>query len=151
MNVDKIFGLFDSSSYDGLGINAVNQDELTARIKFFDNFKNHPVVWIGMFHKLIMNDAVSKTLLTAFKTTFPDLDVNDIKNAGEFIIYSKAYGFISNLDIGRELDLQVLKNNSNIDFLISVKTAILYFEKNEDYEKCAFLLSIKKVIEENVT
>ena len=151
MDIDKIFGLFDSSSRDDLGINALNQDDLKARIKFFDEFRNHPVVWIGMFHKLIMDNAVSKTLLTTFKTTFPDLDVNDIRNAGEYIIYTKAYEFIRNLNIKRELDLQVLINQSNINVLTSVKMAISYFEETEAYEKCAFLLPIKKIIEEKKT
>jgi hypothetical protein len=151
MDINKIFGLFDSSSRNDLGINALNQDDLKARIKFFDEFRNHPVVWIGMFHKLIMDNAVSKTLLTTFKTTFPDLDVNDIRNAGEYIIYTKAYEFIRNLNIKRDLDLQVLINHSNINVLTSVRMAISYFEETEAYEKCAFLLPIKKIIEENVT
>ena len=147
MNVDKIFGLFESSSRDELGINALNQNDLKARIKFFDEFRNHPVVWVGMFHKLIMNNAVSKTLLTTFKTSFPDLDANDIKNAGEFIIYTKAYEFIQNIDIERDLDLQVIKNNTSIELLTSVKLAMSYFEEIEAYEKCAFLLPIKNIIE----
>ena len=29
--------------------------------------------------------------------------------------------------------------------------AISYFEETENYEKCAFLLPIKKIVEENVT
>lgn len=151
MNIDNIFSLFEPANRDELSINALNQDDLKSRIKFFDEFRNHPVVWVGIFHKLISDNLQSKALLTAFKTALPDVDINDIKNAGESIIYTKAYEFISNLNIERDLDLQVLKNNSSVELLTSINLAISYFEEVEEYEKCTLLFNIKSIISKSLT
>lgn len=150
MNIDNIFSLFEPANRDELSINALNQDDLKSRIKFFDEFRNHPVVWVGIFHKLISDNLQSKALLTAFKTALPDVDINDIKNAGESIIYTKAYEFISNLNIERDLDLQVLKNNSSVELLTSINLAISYFEEVEEYEKCTLLFNIKSIISKSL-
>jgi hypothetical protein len=152
MDINKIFGLFESSSYDDLGIDALDQYDLKARIEFFDKYREHPVVWLGMFHKLVNNyNIYNKTLLNTFKTTFLDFNINDVNDAGEFIIYNKAYEFIRKIDVERDLDFTVLKNNSNIKVLQSLNYAILYFEDIEEYEKCSFLVKIKNIVEKNLT
>jgi hypothetical protein len=149
MDVNKIFDLFDDS--DDLGVNAIDKEDIKSRAKLLNEFKNHPALWIGMFHRIISNHPKSaKALITVFKTAYPGMSVDDIENAGEFIIYNRAYDFISKLDIHRDLDLLTLKNSSNMDILISFKLAVSYFEEKEEYEKCMFLLTIQKIIEENI-
>jgi len=86
--------------------------------------------------------------LSVFKTAFPNMDINDIKNAGEFIIYTRSYGFLQKLDIERELDLQILKDSVSTELTVSLKLAISYFESTEEYEKCAFLMKILTIVEE---
>lgn len=154
MDVNKIFGLFDTpdSSNDGLGINALDHHDLKKRMEFFDEFRDHPVVWIGMFKKFIINQKyMYNTLVNLFKTISNELDSKDVILAGDHIIYNRAYTFIQNLDINRELDLEVLKSNSSHELKISLESAIDYFEKLEEYEKCAFLLPILNIVKENLT
>lgn len=149
MDINKIFDLFESSSIDEVEVNSIEPNGNAQKIKFFNEYKNHPVVWVGMFHKLIMNHtSLNSSYLTVFKTTFPTLDINDIKMAGEFIIYTKAYEFLNNLDIKRELDLKILKSSSNIQLLTALKLALSYFEEHEEWVKCAFILQIKNIVEE---
>jgi hypothetical protein len=152
MDVNKIFGLFESSSHDDLGIDALDQYDLKARLEFFDKYREHPVVWLGMFHKLISNyNTYNKTLLSTFKSTFTDFDINDINSAGKFVIYNKAYEFIRKINVGQDLDLEIIKNNANPTLLESLHFGISYFEETEEYEKCSFLLRIQNIVKENLT
>jgi hypothetical protein len=86
-----------------------------------------------------------------FKTIFPDLDINDISNAGEYIIYTKSYVFLKRLNIECELDLQVIQNNTNSEFLTALESSLSYYEKYEEYEKCSFILSIINIIKVNLS
>ena len=65
MDINKIFSLFESSSHDDLGIDALDQYDLKARIEFFGKYREHPAVWLGMFHKLISNyNTITSNILT---------------------------------------------------------------------------------------
>jgi hypothetical protein len=49
MDVNKIFDLFDSSSKDEL---------IQDRSAVVNDFKEHPVYWLGMYKKLIFNHKI---------------------------------------------------------------------------------------------
>ena len=133
MDVDKIFDLFDTP------------DEPKKQVIM--GISEHPAFWIGMFRKIIMNHSnFSSTQLSVFKTAFPNMDINDIRNAGEFIIYTRSYGFLQKLDIERELDLQILKDSTSTELVVSLKLSISYFESIEDYETCVEIKELTKVI-----
>jgi hypothetical protein len=140
MDVNKIFNLFDSN------------ETMDTNKQVFMDISEYPLFWIGMFTKIILNHINFKSAhLSLFKTAFPDMDINDIKNAGEYIIYTRSYDFLQRLDINRTLDLQILQNNSSPEFLTSLNSSLLYFEKTEEYEKCAFIMQIKSIIQNNLS
>jgi hypothetical protein len=140
MDVDKIFGLFD------------NNEPINTKKQVFKDISEHPSFWVGMFTRIILNHVNFKSAhLSLFKTAFPDMDINDIKNAGEYLIYTRSYVFLERLDLGRELDLQTIQNNTSPEFLTALKLAISYFEEHEEYEKCAFIYSIKQMVEKNLS
>ena len=91
------------------------------------------------------------TQLSVFKAAFPNMDINDIRNAGEFIIYTRSYEFLQKLDIERELDLQILKDSTSIELDVALKLALSYFESTEEYEKCAFIMRVLTIVEEGLT
>lgn len=138
MDINKIFNLFDTP------------DESKKQV--IRDISEHPAFWLGMFRKLITNHSnFSIAHLNVFKTALPDLNVNDIKNAGEFIIYTRSYDFLKRLDIERELDLETIKSNSTLELNIALKLAISYFESTEEYEKCLFIKKILTIVEENLS
>lgn len=138
MDVNKIFNLFDTP------------DESKKQV--IRDISEHPTFWLGMFRKLITNHSnFNPAHLSMFKTALPDLSINDIKNAGEWIIYTRSYDFLKRLDIERELDLEVIKDNSTLELDIALKLALSYFESTEEYEKCAFIMKILTIVEESLT
>jgi hypothetical protein len=140
MDINKIFKLFE------------NSETLNAEKQVFKDINEHPLFWINMFTRIILNYTNSKSAhLMLFKTIFPDLDINDISNAGEYIIYTKSYVFLKRLNIECELDLQVIQNNTNSEFLTALESSLSYYEKYEEYEKCSFILSIINIIKVNLS
>jgi len=140
MDINKIFELFE------------NNETLNAKKQVFKDINEHPLFWINMFTRIILNYTNSKSAhLTLFKTIFPDLDINDISNTGEYIIYTRSYVFLKRLDIKRELDLQVIQNNTNPEFLVALELSLSYYEKYEEYEKCTFILPIINIIKDNLS
>jgi hypothetical protein len=138
MDIEKIFDLFDTP------------DEPKKQVIM--DISEHPAFWIGMFRKIIMNHSnFNSAQLSVFKTAFPNMDINDIKNAGEFIIYTRSYDFLKRLDIERELDLEVLKNNSTLELDIALKLSLSYFESTEEYEKCSHIIKVLTIVEESLT
>jgi hypothetical protein len=138
MDIEKIFDLFDTP------------DEPKKQVIM--DISEHPAFWLGIFTKIIMNHSnFNAAQLSVFKTAFPNMDINDIRNAGEFIIYTKSYGFLQKLDIERELDLQTLKDNISIELDVALKLALSYFESTEEYEKCAFIMRVLTIVEEGLT
>ena len=75
MNIDDIFNLFNSPE---------EGNETTTQI----DMSEHPIVWMGMFKKLIINYKIfSKQMIEFFESSDPKLDVNDIKKFLEKFIY----------------------------------------------------------------
>jgi hypothetical protein len=65
-----------------------------------------------MVNKEYIDVQIENSNLSKNPSVFP-LDINDINNAGEYIIYTKSYVFLKRLNIECELDLQVIQNNTN--------------------------------------
>jgi hypothetical protein len=137
MDINKIFDLFDTDEPKKQAISDISE---------------HPAFWLGMFRKIIMNHSnFNSSALSVFKTAFPNMNISDIKNAGEFIIYTRSYDFLKRLDIERELDLEVLKNNSTLELDIALKLSLSYFESTEEYEKCSHIIKVLTIVEESLT
>ena len=114
IDIDNLFGLFpDDGDLDG-GDTPVYLD-----------FTTTPVYWIGMYKKLVLNHInFNKKVVKFFKESNQELDVEDMSDAGEFVVYHREYG-------DEYLDT-------------SLELGIHFFEEYEEYEKCA---SLKKILD----
>jgi hypothetical protein len=129
---DKIFSIFNSSE---------NDDDKV----FYDDFTSNPIYLTGMYKKIILNSiTMEKQLLLAFKNADNNLDMPDVKKAGRYLNYTRAWLYLNKLDFDNEFHCNFLKENNDEDFFKTLKLGLKYFENIEEYEKCAI---IKKVID----
>ena len=124
--------------------------------KIFENFKpedevnettqvvlDGPIMWIGMFKKLIVNyEIFTKQIIMFFRMSNQDLDMDDIERASSYMVYTRAYDNLTKLDLEDSIHLEALKLYSDESFRTALRNALKYFESIEEYEKCA---SLKKV------
>ena len=95
MDINKIFGTFGSSSRDDNGF-----EHPTFLYTYKDDEENHPRYYIRMFTKLILNyTSYNKQLIDLFGKSDPEIDVEEVINTGESILYDRAYYYFTQLDI----------------------------------------------------
>lgn len=132
INLDNIFSLF-SSNEELDGVNSEVQID----------FSQTPIYWIGMYKKLVLNHVnFNKKVLKFFKESNQELDVEDMKDAGEFVIYHRAWHYIQNVDIDVEEHVIAIKKYTDEYLDTALKLGISFFEQHEEYEKCALLKRI---------
>jgi hypothetical protein len=116
-----------------------------------NTFKDTPHFKLGMFHKLIMNGNLFSKQVTKFLAkSDPALDINGVDQAGEYMMYIRAWFWIEQVRIRKKEWKEALKQYTSEDFAVSVKLSISYFEDIEEYEKCAHLKKIQDFIEKNL-
>ena len=136
---DKIFKLF----VDG---KQIKDDKTKEEIK---DFMNGPYAKIGMFVKLIQNHEVFHKKLEKFlKQEQPDYNVESTKEASEFTVYNRAWGYIKNIDIDNSDHINAIINFDPRIFYKTLDDAVNFFENYEEYEKCAHLHKIKELVKE---
>jgi hypothetical protein len=119
MNVDKIFGLFNNEEPESLREKSQMIDELL-------DYKEHPLFWVGMFKKLIHNHNVfNKKIISFFERLEENLDLYDVEQAGEFVVFNRAWYWISKINTqDRKCQDAILHYND--DYLLTyLKFAIL--------------------------
>lgn len=137
-NLDKIFDLF-SANEELDGINSTIQIDFTQT----------PIYWIGMYKKLVLNHInFNKKVLQFFKQSNQELDVEDMKDAGEFVVYNRAWHYIQNVDIDTKEHIIALEKYSDEYLDTALKLGISFFEQHEQYERCAVLKKILDKVEE---
>jgi hypothetical protein len=143
MDINNIFNLFlenPSNTY-------VSEEAQ----KLADMFQEHPLVKIGMFKKLIINYYTSgDKLLEFFNLTDSELNIEDIRKAGRFIVYNRAWDYIKEIDINNEIHKEIFISVGNKELQISLNLAIRYFEEFEEYEKCSHLLVLNNLLPGNI-
>jgi hypothetical protein len=141
MNVDKIFGLFNNEEPESLREKSQMVDELL-------DYKEHPLFWVGMFKKLIHNHNVfNKKIISFFERLEENLDLYDVEQAGEFVVFNRAWYWISKINTqDRKCQDAILHYND--DYLLTyLKLTIHYFQEFEEYERCAHLKKILDICE----
>jgi len=139
---DKIFNLFNKADGDPpLKEKAEITDQLLA-------LQDTPAFKLGIFKKLILNHInFNKSILSLIKRADNNFDIDDVKNAGEFIIYTRAWQYVQDLNV-KELEVfESLKKGASQELITSFKLAIHFFQENEEYEKCAHLKKFCDVCE----
>ena len=145
MGLNSIFALFGFPEGD-------KGPEETRKMKAeIDAYKKSPHFKLGMFYKLIMNGtAFKKQVLNFFSRSDSALDMEGIDEAGEFMMFTRAYFWIEGFKFRSKTWKEGLKHYSNEEFLVAVKLSMNYFEDTEEYEKCAHLKKIKDLVEKNI-
>ena len=143
VDVNKIFGLFNEDE------NPKHDSDSNQDMSYLlEDYKQHPMFWVGMFKKLIYNYKVfNAKVLNSFKDLDGELDMNDVENAGEFIMYNRAWYWINKIDIKETLHQNALTHYADEILLTYTKVIILYFQELEEYEKCAHLKKIQDFLE----
>jgi|VirMetMinimDraft_7_1064189.scaffolds.fasta_scaffold51846_3 hypothetical protein len=134
----KIFSLFDRVNED---TPLIEKAEIASQLS---QVRDSPAFKLGMFKKLIFNHlSFNESLINLVKRADEDFDVNDVKNASEYIVYVKAWEFIEDFDLKDAESFDILKKYSSQELLTAFKLAINFFQKLEEYEKCAHLHKIE--------
>lgn len=135
IDMTNIFGLFvPGEELDGTQT-ATNLDEL----------KTKPIFHVGMYKKLILNHLnFNNKVLNFFKKSNEEFNIEDIKEAGEYVVFNRAWSYISNVNIKNKGYIDALKHYSDEQFHATLDMGIEFFQKDKLYERCAFLLKIKK-------
>lgn len=130
----KLFEIFDKYPIDGIEEN-LNSYKNTFRFK------------IEMFIKVVIyGDRWKQSVVSLFTKSDVEIDVEDIDNAGEFMLYTRAWYWISQFDFDNIECVDALNELNDSSLLASLMRTIKYFEKTEEFEKCSFLANIKKLL-----
>ena len=134
MDIKKIFGLFEEPQENNKEVSREEYNQLV------DNYKKHPLYWVGMFKKLIYNhNLFNSQLLKFFEKLDEGLDQVDIDRAGEYVVFNKAWEYIKKINPEDKKHPEALYHFSDIHLKIALELAINYFQEQEEYEKCAHL------------
>lgn len=132
MDVENIFSLFSKDE----NLDGVNE---TIHV----DFTQTPLYWLGMYKKLVLNHInFNKKVVKFFKEANQELDIEDMKEAGEFVVYNRAWHYIQNVN-PEHPDTLIAIDKFNDEYLdTSLNLGIHFFEQHEEYEKCALLVKI---------
>jgi hypothetical protein len=134
VDIKKIFGLFEEPQENNKEVSREEYNQLV------DNYKKHPLYWVGMFKKLIYNhNLFNSQLLKFFEKLDEGLDQVDIDRAGEYVVFTKAWDYIKKVNPEDKKHQEALYHFSDIHLKIALELSINYFQEQEEYEKCAHL------------
>jgi len=141
MDLNSIFSAFDQP--DDPKIDDTN---------LLVDFSEHPLYWIGGFNKVISNHLFFKKYTAKmFKNVVPSYDLETLEQAGEHLMFNKAWDYIKNFNINNSFHIDCLKTKSDDSLLVSLGTALQFFEDLEEYEKCILLKDIQDKVREFLT
>jgi hypothetical protein len=142
MDVDKLFALFDHKN----GNKPLSEDD-NAIVELYET----PLFWISMFEKLIQNNNVFNHQLELMFKHDEHYDPGLLIEAGDIIVYSRAYSFIEMLDLNNDDHRNALLIKFKQSYLVNnLTSAMNFFIKYEEYEKCAVIKEILKLSQENL-
>ena len=136
MDINKIFNLFDGYSLE-------NQAEAASDTIII---QETPMFWIGMFKKIILNNYV---FYHQIKNHLPEDVIKQIDGGDDLanmVTYSRAWFYISKVDLKRRVDVDALIAFTDDDLLYASEMALRFFEDREEYEKCAQIKKIQDTI-----
>jgi len=138
INLDNIFSLFSPEGEIGKDSD-----------KVFIDLTQNPIYLIGMYKKLVINYAKSShKIVESLRILNPQLDLQDVVEAGDYILFNKAYGYIENVTLDNSEHIKALNKLSDDDLIFTLEYGIQYFIKEEQYENCHHLTEILKKIKE---
>ena len=96
-----------------------------------------------MYKKLILNHVnFNKKIIKFFQKSNKELDLGDVKEAGEYVTYNRAWSYIKKIDISKKEHLKGIDTYADEYLDTSLKLGISFYIETEEYEKCAHLQKI---------
>jgi len=139
MNLDNIFNLFNNDDEQ------LTNDETSLLIDFSD----HPLYWISGFNKVLDNHLFfKKYTVKTFKNISPDMNIEALEQAGERLMFEKAWEYIKNINLNNPFHVECIKNKASKSFIENLQATIYHYEGFEEYEKCALLKHIENKVTE---
>jgi hypothetical protein len=143
MNLTGVFALF--------GFPEDKNNKWEQQKKELEDFQKTAYFKVGMFKKLIRNGTLFKSQVVKFlSSSDASLDIKGIDEAGEYMMFTRAYFWIEKCKFKSKEWKEALYNHSDEEFINILKWAIKYFQDCEEYEKCAHLKKIQDIIEKNL-
>ena len=140
INKDSIFNLFEDSS--------PKEDTIQIR-KSLDDYIKTPFAKIGMFTKLILNHFVFHQKLQKFlEKEEPTYKGKSTREAADYTIFNRSWNYIKQIDVDDPDHIEAMLNFNPKIFNKALQNALWYFEAQEEYEKCAHLHKIQKLVKE---
>jgi hypothetical protein len=129
---EKIFNLFNNSN---------------SNIDIHKDFMDSPYAKIGMFNKIITNNKIFfQKLKFSLDKIKKEYNEENIEIYTQFVTFNRAFFYINQIDIENILHVDALKCYDQDKLSNNLDLSLLYFEANEEYEKCAYLFKIKTFI-----
>lgn len=132
MDLDKIFDI-------------VEEEEIDNDLLYF---QSSPYYKISMFVKILLNGlSFQNEIISMFERSDKDLNPESIKEAGTFLLHTRAWYWISQFELDDEKWIKTLRSFKNDNIPLLLQKQIKYFESQEEYEKCSMLVKIQKYLE----
>ena len=137
MDPRLVFGLFQDS-----------EDKSEEKVKEIIDFSEHPYVLMGMFTRIIFRgDVVSDQIVKFFAEINKEMDVENLQILNKNMIFSRAYSYLSRLDLNNSFHIETLLDKASDPFLQACDLSIEHFTESEEYEKCSLIKKFKDFIE----
>lgn len=113
------------------------------------DFTTQPVYKLGMYRKLILNHInFKKKVIYFFKKSNAELSLEEMAEAGEFVAYNRAWHYIKDITLEDDDHVEAIVTHGNSALETAFELGIKFFQKTEEYEKCAHLLKLLKKSQE---
>ena len=137
MDPRLVFGLFQDP-----------EDKSEEKVKEIIDFSEHPYVLMGMFTRIIFRgDVVNDQILKFFSEISKDIDIENLQIVNKSLIFSRAYSYLSKLDLDNSFHIETLLDKASDPFLQACDLSIEHFTESEEYEKCSLIKKFKDFIE----
>ena len=137
MDPRLVFGLFQDP-----------EDRSEEKVKEIIDFSEHPYVLMGMFTRIIFRgDVINDQILKFFSEIDKEVDTENLQILNKNMIFSRAYSYLSKLDLNNSFHVETLLDKANDPFLQACDLSIDHFTELEEYEKCSFIKKFKDFIE----
>jgi hypothetical protein len=137
MDPTLVFGLFQDP-----------EDKSEEKVKEIIDFSEHPYVLMGMFTRIIFRgDVVSNQIVKFFAEINKEMDVENLQILNKNMIFSRAYSYLSRLDLNNSFHIETLLDKASDPFLQACDLSIEHFTESEEYEKCSLIKKFKDFIE----
>lgn len=142
MDVDQLFALFDYKNEN----KPLSENDNTV-VELYET----PLFWVSMFEKLIQNNNIFNHKLEIIFKHDEHYDPELLMEAGDAIVYNRAYSFIAMLDLDNDIHKNALRIRVKQGYLINnLTSAMNFFIKYEEYEKCTVIKAILKFSQESL-